>query len=321
MWIVRVALNRPYTFIVFALVVILITPFVLQHTAIDIFPDINIPFISVGWNYTGLSPEQMEDPIVSNYERFLTTAVDSIEHIESQTVAGRSVVKIFFQPGANVPMALTQITATSQSIIRGLPPGIAAPLIITCSASAVPIVQLGMKGEGLSEQELFDYAANLVRNQMSTVPGTSVPWPYGGKQRQVSVNVDIPALQAKGLSPVDVINAVSSQNLALPSGSVKLGPTEYNVEMNGSTNTIAAINDLPIKMVNGATIYVRDVASVSDGFSPQINIVRMDGQRGVLVTIYKTGNASTLDVDSNVYKKLPQIASLLPPQLVMTPLF
>ena len=235
MWIVRVALNRPYTFIVFALVIILITPFVLQHTAIDIFPDINIPVISVGWNYTGLSPEQMEDRIVSNYERFLTTAVDSIEHIESQTVAGRSVIKIFFQPGANVPMALTQVTATSQSIIRSLPPGIAAPLIITYSASAVPIVQLGMKGEGLSEQELFDYAANLVRNQMATVPGTSIPWPYGGKQRQVSVNVDIPALQAKGLSPVDVINAVSSQNLALPSGSVKLGPTEYNVEMNGST--------------------------------------------------------------------------------------
>jgi len=321
MWIVRVALNRPYTFVVFALVVILITPFVLQHTAIDIFPDINIPVISVGWNYTGLSPEQMEDRIVSNYERYLTTAVDSIEHIESQTVAGRSVVKIFFQPGANVPMALTQVTATSQSIIRSLPPGIAAPLIITYSASAVPIVQLGMKGEGLSEQELFDYAANLVRNQMATVPGTSIPWPYGGKQRQVSVNVDISALQAKGLTPVDVVNTVSSQNLALPAGSVKFGATEYNVELNGSTNTIAALNDLPLKVVNGSTIYLRDVARVSDGFSPQINIVRMDGQRGVLVTVYKTGTASTLDIVSQIYAKLPQIASLLPRQLVMTPLF
>jgi CzcA family heavy metal efflux pump len=321
MWIVRIALNRPYTFIVFALVIILITPIVLQHTPVDIFPNIDIPVISIGWNYSGLSPEQMEDRIVSNYERFLTTAVDSIEHIESQTVSGRAVVKIFFQPGTNVPRALTEVTATSQSIIRSLPPGIAAPLIITYTASAVPIVQIGMKGEGLSEQELFDYAANLVRNQMATVPGTSIPWPYGGKQRQVSVNVDIPALQAKGLSPVDVINAVSNQNLALPSGSVKLGPTEYNVELNGSTNTIAALNDLPIKVVNGSTIYVRDVARVSDGFSPQINIVRMDGQRGVLVTVYKTGNASTLDIVSQVYAKLPQIASLLPPQLVMTPLF
>jgi CzcA family heavy metal efflux pump len=321
MWIVRVALNRPYTFIVLALVIVLTTPIVLQHTPVDIFPDIDIPVISVAWNYAGLSPQQMEDRIVSNYERYLTTAVDSIEHIESQTVGGRSVIKIFFQPGANVPLALTEVTATSESTIRSLPPGISPPLILTYSASAVPILQLGMKGEGLSEQELFDYAANLVRNQMATVPGTSIPWPYGGKQRQVSVNVDIPALQAKGLSPVDVINAVSAQNLALPSGSVKLGPTEYNVELNGSTNTIAALNDLPIKVVNGSTIYVRDVARVSDGFSPQINIVRMDGQRGVLVTIYKTGSASSLDIVSQVYAKLPQIAALLPPQLVMTPLF
>ncbi len=321
MWIVRVALNRPYTFIVFALVIILITPFVLQHTPVDIFPNIDIPVISVGWNYAGLSPQQMEDRIVSNYERILTTTVNSIEHIESQTVDGRSVVKIFFQPGTSVPRALTEVTAISQSIIRSLPSGISAPLIITYTASAVPIVQIGMKGEGFSEQELFDDATNVVRNQMATVPGTSIPWPYGGKQRQVSVNVDIPALQAKGLSPVDVINAVGNQNLALPSGSVKLGPTEYNVELNGSTNTIAALNDLPIKVVNGSTIYVRDVAQVSDGFSPQINIVRMDGQRGVLVTVYKTGTASTLDIVSQVYAKLPQIAALLPPQLVMTPLF
>ena len=221
MWIVRVALNRPYTFIVFALVIILITPFVLQHTPVDIFPNIDIPVISVGWNYAGLSPQQMEDRIVSNYERILTTTVNSIEHIESQTVDGRSVVKIFFQPGTNVPRALTEVTAISQSIIRSLPSGISAPLIITYTASAVPILQIGMKGEGLSEQELFDDATNVVRNQMATVPGTSIPWPYGGKQRQVSVNVDIPALQAKGLSPVDVINAVSNQNLALPSGTRK----------------------------------------------------------------------------------------------------
>ena len=321
MWIVRLALNRPYTFIVFAVVIVFMTPIVLQRTATDIFPEINIPVISIGWNYAGLSPEQMEDRIVSNYERFMTTAVTDLEHIESQTVAGRSVIKAYFQPGTNVPMALTQITAISQTAIRQLPPGTNPPLIITYSASAVPILQLGMKGQGLSEQELFDYATNLVRNQMATVPGTAIPWPYGGKQRQVSVNVDIPALQAKGLSPADVIEAVSVQNLALPGGTVKIGPTEYNVELNGSTDTIAALNDLPIKTANGATIYVRDIATVSDGFSPQINIVRMDGQRGVLVTIYKTGGASTLDVVKNIYAKLPKIAALLPPQLVLTPMF
>jgi CzcA family heavy metal efflux pump len=321
MWIVRLALNRPYTFIVFAVVIVLMTPLVLQRTPTDIFPEIDIPVISIGWNYPGLSPQQMEDRIVSNYERFMTTVVNNIEHIESQTVAGRSVIKAFFQPGTNVPMALSQITAISQTVIRQLPPGTSPPLVITYSASAVPILQLGLKGQGLSEQELFDYATNLVRNQMATVPGTAIPWPYGGKQRQVSVNVDIPALQAKGLSPADVINALSLQNLALPAGTVKMGPTEYNVELNGSTNTIAALNDLPIKTANGATIYVRDVASVSDGFSPQINIVRMDGQRGVLVTIYKTGGASTLDIVKNIYAKLPRLAALLPSQLVMTPLF
>jgi CzcA family heavy metal efflux pump len=321
MWIVRLALQRPYTFIVFAVVIVLMTPIVLQRTPTDIFPEIDIPVISIAWNYPGLSPEQMEDRIVSNYERFMTTVVNNIEHIESQTVAGRSVIKAFFQPGTNVPMAMSQITAISQTAIRQLPPGTSPPLIITYSASAVPILQLGLKGQGLSEQELFDYAANLVRNQMATVPGTAIPWPYGGKQRQVSVNVDIPALQAKGLSPVDVINAMSLQNLALPGGTVKMGPTEFNVELNGSTNTIAALNDLPIKRSNGATIYVRDVASVSDGFSPQINIVRMDGQRGVLVTIYKTGGASTLDIVKNIYAKLPRLTALLPSQLVMTPLF
>jgi CzcA family heavy metal efflux pump len=321
MWIVRIALKRPYTFIVFALVIVLMAPVVLLRTPTDIFPNIDIPVISIGWNYAGLSPEQMEDRIVSNFERYMTTVVDNIEHIESQTVAGRSVIKTFFQPGTNVSMALTQITAVAESIIRSLPPGASPPIIITYTASAVPIVQLGMKGKGLSEQQLFDYATNIVRNQMATVPGAAIPWPYGGKMRQVSVNLDIPALQAKGLSPVDVINAVSAQNLALPAGSVKLGPTEYNVELNGSTNTIAALNNLPIKNVNGTTIYLRDVAFVSDGFSPQLNIVRMDGQRGVLVTVYKSGNASTLDIAADIYARLPQIAAVLPSQMVITPMF
>ena len=321
MWIVRIALTRPYTFIVAALALLLMTPIVLQRTPTDVFPNIDIPVASVCWNYAGMSPQQMEDRIVSPYERFMTTVVDNIEHTESQTVAGRAIIKVFFQPGTDVHVAITQITAISQTMIRQLPPGISPPLIITYSASTVPILQLGLKGQGLSEQELFDLGANLVRNQLATVAGAAVPWPFGGKQRQVSVNLDIPALQSKGLSPVDVINAVSSQNLALPSGTVKLGSTEFNVEMNGSPDTIAALNGLPIKTVNGATTYVRDVAFVSDGFSPQVNIARMDGQRGVLLAVYKTGDTSTLDVVSQIYSKLPKIKNLLPPQLVITPLF
>jgi CzcA family heavy metal efflux pump len=322
MWIVRIALSRPYTFIVAALVIILLAPIVLLRTPTDVFPDIDIPVVSIAWNYAGLTPQQMEDRIVTSYEHFLGNLVDNIEHVESQTVGGRSVIKVFFHPGTDVHVALTQVTATSQTIIRTFPPGIAPPLIVSYSAAAVPVLQLGLKGQGLSEQELWDYAWTVVHNQLGTVAGSANPFPYGGKQRQVSVNLDIPALQAQGLSPVDVINAVSNQNLVLPSGSVKMGSTEYNVEMNGSTATIAALNDLPIKTnSNGATIYVRDIAQVSDGFSPQINIVRMDGQRSVLMVIYKTGGASTLDVVSQVYSKLPQISALLPPQIQITPLF
>jgi CzcA family heavy metal efflux pump len=321
MWIVRIALRRPYTFIVLALIIVLMTPIVLQRTPTDVFPDIDIPVVAVAWNYSGLSPQLMEDRIVSPYERFLTTVVDNVEHTESQTVAGRSVIKVFFQPGADVHVGVTQITALSQTIIRQLPPGISPPLIITYSASSVPVLQLGMRGEGLSEQELFDFGANLVRNQLATVQGAAIPWPYGGKQRQVSVNLDIPALQAKGLSPTDVITAISAQNLVLPSGTVKMGSTEFNVEMNGSPDTLAALNNLPIRTTNGATIYVKDVAYVSDGFSPQVNIARMDGQRGVLMAIYKTGATSTLKVVSEVYARLPMIKNLVPPQTVITPLF
>ncbi len=321
MWIVRIALRRPYTFIVAALIIVLMTPIVLQRTPTDVFPNIDIPVVAVCWNYSGLSPQLMEDRIVSPYERFLTTVVDNIEHTESQTVAGRSIIKVFFQPGADVHVGVTQITALSQTMIRQLPPGISPPLIITYSASSVPVLQLGMKGEGLSEQVLFDFGANLVRNQLATVAGAAIPWPYGGKQRQVSVNLDIPALQSKGLSPTDVITAISAQNLVLPSGTVKMGSTEFNVEMNGSPDTLAALNNLPIKTANGATIYVKDVAYVSDGFSPQVNIARMDGQRGVLLAIYKTGAISTLNVVSDVYRKLPIIKNLVPPQTQITPLF
>jgi multidrug efflux pump subunit AcrB len=321
MWIVRIALRRPYTFIVAALVIVLMTPIVLQRTPTDIFPSINIPVVAVMWQYAGLPPEQMEERIVTNYERFLSIFVGNIEHMESQAVEGRSITKIYFHPGTDVNVAMTQITSFSQATLRNFPPGIAPPLVVNYSASTIPILQLGLKGEGLSEQELYDYAQILVHNQLSTVAGAAIPYAYGGKSRQVSVNLDVPALQAKGLTPVDVINAVSAQNLVLPSGTAKLGSTEYNVEMNGSPGTLAALNDIPVKTENGATIYVHDVATVSDGFSPQINIVRMDGQRSVLLSIYKAGDASTIDVISQVIAKIPVIESLLPPQVKITPLF
>jgi CzcA family heavy metal efflux pump len=321
MWIVRIALTRPYTFIVAALVIVLMTPIVLQRTPTDVFPNIDIPVVSICFNYSGLSPQLMQDRIVSPYSRFMTTVVDNIEHTEAQMVAGRAIIKVFFQPGADVHVAVTQITAISQTMIRQLPPGISPPLIITYSASSVPVLQLGMRGQGLSEQELFDFGANLVRNQLASVAGAAIPWPFGGKQRQVSVNIDIPALQSKGLSPTDVITAITTQNLVLPSGTVKMGSTEFNVEMNGSPDTLAALNNIPIKTANGATIYVKDVAYVSDGFSPQVNIARMDGQRGVILAIYKTGDTSTLDVVSQIYSKLPIIKNLVPPQTVITPLF
>jgi len=321
MWIVRLALNRPYTFIVFALVILLISPLVILRTPTDIFPEINIPVVSIVWNYGGLSPTDIEQRIVSGYERSLTTTVTDIEHVESQTMEGRSIIKVYFQPHANVALAIAQITAISTTAIRSMPPGTNPPLIITYSASTVPIMQLGLRGEGLSEQQLNDIAVNFLRNRLAVIPGAATPYPYGGKQRQVSVNVDIPALQAKGLTPVDVINAVTSQNLILPAGTVKLGSIEYPVEMNGSTDTIAELNDLPIRTVNGATVYLRDVAYVSDGFSPQTNIVRMDGQRGVLLSVFKTGGSSTLEIVRQLHDLIPQVKETLDPNLQIALMF
>src|ERR1700722_2195388 len=321
MWIVRLALNRPYTFIVFALVIVLISPLVITRTPTDIFPEINIPVVSIVWNYGGLSASDIEARIVSGYERSLTTTVDNIQHVESQTEEGRSIIKVYFQPAAKIATAIAQITAISATAIRSMPPGTSPPLVITYSASTVPIMQLGLRGDGLSEQELNDLAVNFVRNRLAAIPGAATPYPYGGKQRLVAVNVDIPALQSKGLSPVDVINAVSNQNLILPTGTVKLGSIEYPVEMNGSTNTIAELNNLPIKTVNGATVYVRDVAYVSDGFSPQTNIVRMDGQRGVLLSVFKTGGSSTLDIVAQLHALIPRIMPTMPPALRITQMF
>jgi CzcA family heavy metal efflux pump len=321
MWIVRLALARPYTFIVMALVITLLTIVVVPRTPVDIFPEINIPVISLVWNYTGLEPQEMEQRITSGSERAVTTLVNDVEHIESQSLNGIAVVKIFFQPSANIQTALAQTTAIVQTILRNLPPGTTPPLVAIYSASTVPVIQIGLTSDSLSEQTVFDYGNNFIRVQLATVQGAALPFPYGGKQRVISVDLDPTLLQSKGLSPVDIVNAVNSQNLILPTGTAKLGTLEYTVEMNGSPQTVAELNDLPVKTVNGATIYMREVAHIRDGFSPQTNVVRANGQRGVLMSVYKTGSASTLDIVSRVKETLKNYASSLPESLHVTLLF
>src|SRR5579884_3886493 len=321
MWIVRLALKRPYTFIVAALMVILMTPVALLRTPTDIFPEINIPVISLIWTYNGLQPQEIEHRITSNVERGITTLVNDVEHIESQSLNGIAVIKVFFQPNANIQTALSQTAAISQTFLRFLPPGTTPPLVIIYSASTVPVLQIGLTSDTLSEQQLFDFGNNFIRTQLATVQGAALPFPYGGKQRNISVDIDPAALQAKGLSAVDIVNAVSAQNLILPTGTAKLGSLEYNVEMNGSPQSVAELNDLPVRTVNGATIYLKDVAHVRDGFSPQTNIVMANGQRGVLMSVYKTGNASTLSIVDRVKRQLADYASSIPPGLHMTLFF
>jgi len=318
MWIVRVALSRPYTFIVLALLILIASPVVVLRTPTDIFPNIDIPVIAVAWQFTGLNPEEMEGRITTQYERVLTTTVDNIEHTESTTVNGQAMVKIFLQPHARLDTANAQVTAVSQTILRQLPPGTQPPLIINYSASTVPILQLALSG--LSESELNDAGLNFLRTQLVTVPGASIPYPYGGKQRQIMVDLDQRLLQSKGLSPADVVTALGQQNIVLPSGTAKIGEFEYDVAMNASPRTVAELNDLPVKVVGNSTIYLRDVAHVRDGFAPQTNVVRRDGSRGTLVTILKTGTASTLDVVAGIRALLPRVIQTLPPQLTVQPL-
>jgi CzcA family heavy metal efflux pump len=320
MWIVNVALNRPYTFIVLAVFIVLLSPVVILRTPTDIFPNINIPVVSVGWTYTGLNPEELEGRLTSPYEKAVTTLVDNIEHMESTTYNGMAVVKIFLQPGASLDTANAQVTAASQFILRQLPPGILPPQIINFSASSVPILQIGLSGNNLTEQQLNDIATNTVRTALVTVPGAIMPAPYGGKQRQITINMDQNAMQSKGIAPGDILNAVSLQNVVMPSGTVKIGESEYDVRTNGTPRTVDQIGNLPIKQTPGTTIYLHDLSSVSDGFQVQTNIVRQDGRRGVLVTVLKSGNASTLDVVKGVRQMLPRVASIAPPNLRMVPL-
>ena len=284
MWIVRLALRRPYTFTVLALLLFFLGPVVILRMPVDIFPNIDIPVVSVIWNYAGLSPQQLSDRIVVLSERGLTTTVNDIEHTESQTLNGVSVIKVYFQPNVNIAQAVAQIGAIAQTQLRQLPQGTQPPLVIQYSASSVPVLQLGLSGSGLTEQQLNDFGTNFVRTQLATVEGAALPNPYGGKQRDVQVDIDTEKLQAFGLSAADVVNAVSAQNVILPAGDAKIGHFDYQVETNSAPDSIAALNDLPIKTVNGATIYVHDVGNVRDGFPPQTNIVRVDGQRAALMT-------------------------------------
>ncbi len=321
MWIVALALRRPYTFVVMALLIIILTPLTILRTPVDIFPEINIPVISVVWNFDGMSPQEMADRIVSNSERGFTVTVNDIEHQESQSLNGKAVIKIFFRPGVDLSMAMTQVTGMCQTVLRGLPPGTTPPLVITYSASTTPVVQLGLSSKTLPEQRVFDLGQNFLRTQLTTIQGAATPYPYGGKPRQVQVDLDSAKLQAYGLAPADIVNAVSAQNLILPAGTTKIGPTEYNVEMNGTPRTVAELNDLPVKTTNSSTLYLRDVAHVRDGFAVQTNIVRQDGVRGVLMSIYKLGGSSTLAVVDGIKAMVPRAAQSLPPELNIKALF
>ena len=320
MWIVKLALDRPYTFIILALLILIMSPIIILRTPTDIFPNINIPVVAVAWQYTGLDPEEMEGRLTTPFEKAATTLVDNIEHIESTTYNGVSVVKLFLQPGASVDTANAQVTAVSQYELRQLPPGTLPPEIINFSASSVPILQLGVSGKGLDERQLADYSQNAVRPQLVTVPGAVLPLPYGGKSPQISVNMDQNLMQSKGVSPGDLLNALNAQNVVMPSGTAKVGPLEYDVRTNSAPRTIEELGMLPIKKVNGAIVYVRDVATVSSGSAFQTNIVRQDGHRGVLITVLKAGNASTLSVVKGIRGLLPRVLQIVPPNLKITPL-
>jgi multidrug efflux pump subunit AcrB len=321
MWIVKLALKRPYTFVVLAILIFVFGGLAIVRTPTDIFPNIDIPVVSIIWNYNGLDPQDISDRIVSITERNLTTTVDNIAHIESQSYYGIAVVKVFFQPSVSIDKAIAQITANSQTQLRQLPLGSTPPLIITYSASTVPILQLGLSGKGIAEQQLNDYGLNFIRPRLVTVEGAAVPYPYGGKQRQVQVDLNTAALQAKGLSALDVVTAISAQNLILPTGTSKIGSKEYNVDIsNAAAQSIEQLNRIPIKTVGGTTTYIGDIAWVRDGFPPQTNIVRVNGQRATLLTVQKNGNASTLNIINGIKALLPQIKQTVPPALEIKPL-
>lgn len=318
--VVGVALKRPYTFVVMALLLLILGPLAAFKTPTDIFPDIRIPVIAVAWTYTGLPPDQMAGRITTLYQRVLTTTVNDIEHIEANSYNGIGIVKIFFQPGVNIAVANAQVTAISQVMVRQMPPGTMPPLIINYNASTVPILQLALAGKGLTEQNLADLGLTQVRTPLVTVPGAAVPFPYGGKSRLVQLDLNPSALQARGLSAQDVTNALAAQNLIIPVGTQKIGSYEYTIQLNNAASELKELDNLPIKSVNGAMVYIRDVANVHDGNAPQTNVVHVDGNRSVLMTVLKNGSISTLAIVDGVREKLQAIKSSLPANLTVQPI-
>src|SRR3954464_3736731 len=321
MWIVHLALRRPYTFVVFSVLILILGCITAIVTPKDIFPYIDIPVVSIVWTYNGLPPDDMEKRVVTVCERAMTTTVNDIEHMESQSYSGVAIIKVFFQPGAKVELAISQVTSIVQTVLRVLPPGIFPPNILKYDASSVPVLQLGLSGEGLTEQDLYDLGLNFIRTRLATVQGASIPLPWGGKTRQIMVDLDPNALYAKHLSGIDVSNALSAQNLILPAGTARMGNTEYLVRTNSSPTTVAAMNDLPIRASNGAVVYMKDIGQIRNGFAVQTNIVRENGRRSALLSVLKNGQASTLDIVNSVRKALPRVKADLPKALQITPLF
>jgi hypothetical protein len=318
--VVGLALKRPYTFVVMALLLLILGPLAALKTPTDIFPEIRIPVIAVAWAYTGLPPDQMAGRISTLYQRVLTTTVNDIEHIEANSYAGVGIVKIFFHPGVNIAIANAQVTAISQVLIRQMPPGTLPPLIVNYNASTVPILQLALAGQGLSEQNLADIGLTQVRTPLVTVPGAAIPFPYGGKSRQVQIDLNLPELQARGLNAQDVAAALAAQNIITPVGTQKIESLEYTISLNNAAATIKDLGDLPIKTVNGAMVYIRDVANVHDGNAPQTNIVHVNGNRSVLMSVLKNGTTSTLAIVDGVLEKLKAIKPSLPEALTVKPI-
>src|SRR5271163_210942 len=312
---VRIALRRPYTFVVLALLMLIVGPLAASRTPIDIFPEIRIPIIAAIWQYTGLAPEEMAGRMVTLYQRILSTTVNDIEHVEATSYNGLGIVKVFFQPGADIRIANTQVTAVSQTVLKNMPPGTTPPLILNYNASTVPIIQLALSGNGLSEQALADLGINTVRIGLITVSGAAIPYPYGGKLRQVQIDLDSAAMQARALSGQDVANALAAQNLITPVGTEKIGNFEYAIQLNNAPSVVSELGNLPIKTVNGAMVYVRDVAHVRDGNPPQTNIVHVNGNRSVLMMVLKAGSISTLDIIAGVKQKVIDFKDSLPDNL------
>ncbi len=321
MWIVHLALRRPYTFVVFSILILILGALASIVSPKDIFPYINIPVVSIVWTYTGLTPDEMEKRIVTVSERAMTTTVNDIEHMESESYTGTSVIRVYFQPNVKVELAVAQVTAIVQTILRVLPPGTFPPNVLKYDASSVPILQLGLSGEGLTEQDLYDLGLNFIRTRLATVQGASLPLPWGGKTRQIMVDLDQDALYAKHLSPADISTALNAQNIILPAGTARIGNIEYLVKTNSSPLVVSALNDLPIHASNGAVVYMKDVAQVRNGYAVQTNLVRENGRRSSFLSVLKNGRASTLDIVNSIKKALPRVKADLPSALRITPLF